>query len=195
MKLMPWCNATKRIKIRAIKVAKNHERRILELLWVTFAIPYAFEDLFGHQYNVPEKYFYAMLRKRADELSSMDGWFFCADAAISMAGKGDRGFASCGLSPRTCKSARKKLKADGLVETRYVHGRKGYRIGTEYRLIDDGFAKHPKAIHRSIMGGSVWKNETVLHEFHGISPAFALFSQSSGVIHLLINAFHGFVLL
>jgi hypothetical protein len=142
-----------------------------------FSIPHAFEDDFGNRYTAPEKYFYMMLRKRADELQPTDGWLFCADTAVSRDGKVDRGFVSCGLSPRTCKSARKKLKVDGLIETRYVHGRKGYRIGTEYRLIDDGFAKTPKAIYRSIMGGAMWKHETVLHEFHGISPAFALFSQ------------------
>ncbi len=146
---------------------------------LTFAIPHAFEDDFGNRYTPPEKYFYMMLRKRADEFPSTDGWLFCADTVVSRDGRSDRGFVSCGLSPRTCKSARKKLKADGLIETRYVHDRKGHRIGTEYRLVDACFAKTPKAIHRSIMGGAVWKNETVLHEFHGIPPAFARFSQLS----------------
>ena len=138
----------------------------------TFGIPHAFEDDFGNRYTVPEKYFYVMLRKCMDELQPADGWFFCADTAIVKEGKRNDGFASRGLSSRTCKSARKKFKADGFIETRYVHDRKGHRIGTEYRLVDACFAKTPKAIHRSIMGGAVWKNETVLHEFHGIPPAF-----------------------
>lgn len=116
-----------------------------------FAIPHAFEDLFGRNYTVPEKYFYMMLRGLLDRAQSVDGWIFFADLAGSAEGSSKNGFEAYGLSTRTCKSARKKLKEDGLIETRYVHSKKGYRIGTEYRLLDDKFIHAPKAIHWEIM--------------------------------------------
>jgi hypothetical protein len=116
-----------------------------------FGVPRAFEDFFGKGYTAPEKYFYVMLRKRLDELQPKDGWFFCADVAVVRDGRRDDGFASCGLSSRTCKSARKKLKADSLIETRYVHGRKGHRIGTEYRLLDDKLSRTPELVYRQVM--------------------------------------------
>ncbi len=117
---------------------------------LSFSVPRVFEDLFGRKYTVPEKYFYMVLRMLSDRLQSEDGWLFLVDSASE--GINRNGFKSYGLSARVCKSARKKLKTDGLIETRYVYGRKGYRTGTEYRLLENRLSRAPKTIHQEIMG-------------------------------------------
>lgn len=118
----------------------------------SFSVPHAFEDLFGQKYTVREKYFYVMLRKLFDRFKSDDGWFSFADTIQSKDRGVESGFEYFGLSARVCKSARRKLKEDGLIETRYVHGEKGYRKGTGYRLLDAKLADHNKTTHRAIMG-------------------------------------------
>jgi hypothetical protein len=117
-----------------------------------FAIPHAFDDFFGKRYTVPEKYFYITLRKLIDRHNADSGWVLLFDASGPASGNRSDTFESFGLSKRTCKSARRKLKEDGLIECRWSHGRKGHRIGTEYRLVDERLAQNPKAIHRAIIG-------------------------------------------
>ena len=118
----------------------------------TFVVPHAFDDYFGKRYTVPEKYFYVALRKMIDQHRTGSGWVLLFDAPGPASGNHGGTFESFGLSKRTCKSARQKLKEDGLVECRWAHGRKGNRIGTEYRLIDERLEQNPKSIHRAIMG-------------------------------------------
>jgi len=137
------------------KIRSAGQCRIDCRLQDAFPVPHAFEDLFGQKYTAQEKYFYVMLRKLSDCFQSNDGWFPALDRS-KKSEKNDGGFRSvfdqCGFSARACKSARKKLKVAGLIECRYIHGEKGYRIGTEYRLLDEKLADHNKAIHRAIMG-------------------------------------------
>ncbi len=118
----------------------------------SFSVPHAFEDLFGQKYTAREKYFYVMLRKLSDRFQSDDCWFSFADTIQSKERGVESGFAYFGLSARVCKSARRKLKQDGLIEIRYLHGEKGYRKGTAYRLLDAKLADHNKATHRAILG-------------------------------------------
>ena len=110
----------------------------------------AFERIFGGEYSVREKYFYVILRSLCLSRKSEDGWVFLSDAPKQQLWDG---FGSYGLSPRVCKSSRRKLKRDGLLECRYIHGAKGHRVGTAYRLLDERFANDPKAIHAAIIGG------------------------------------------
>ena len=117
-----------------------------------FSVPRAFEEIFGKRYTVPEKYFYMMLRMLVNRFPSESGWALLFDASGPAVSGSRETFASYGLSKRTCKSARRKLKEEGLIETRYKHDRKGHRIGTEYRLVDERLAKNPKAIHQAIIG-------------------------------------------
>jgi len=105
--------------------------------------------MFGSAYSVREKYFYALLRELWLHRKSEDDWLLFND---SQEDRRPAGFRSYGLSSRICKSARQKLKRDGLLECRYVHGAKGYRIGTEYRLLDERFTTNPKATHTAIIG-------------------------------------------
>ncbi|SRR6266481_6454216 len=109
----------------------------------------AFERAFGDRYSVREKYFYILLRALWSSKKSSDGWAFFNDASK---GRPRDGFRFYGLSARVCKLARRKLKHDGLLECRYVHGPKGHRIGTAYRLLDERFIAGPKAIHAAVMG-------------------------------------------
>ena len=109
----------------------------------------AFEKIFGELYSVREKYFYILLRTLWASKKSQDGWAFFNDYSK---GRPRDGFRFYGLSARVCKLARQKLKRDGLLECRYVHGPKGHRIGTEYRLLDEKFTAGPKAIHAAVMG-------------------------------------------
>ena len=127
----------------------------------TFAVPCAFGDFFGKRYTVPEKYFYIVLRKMVDQQKSESGWTLLFDVSGPATRSRCESFALHGLSRRVCKSARRKLKEEGLIETRYAHSRKGHRIGTEYRLIDERLARNPKAIHRAILGRSGCESEGV----------------------------------
>jgi hypothetical protein len=117
-----------------------------------FSIPHAFEDDFGRRYTVPEKYFYVALCGMVARRQAVDGWTLLFDAPGSAIGNEPWSFASFGLSRRVCKSARKKLKEDGLIEVRYAHDRRGHRIGTEYRLLDGKFAQSPRVVHAAILG-------------------------------------------
>ena len=108
----------------------------------------AFEGMFGNAYSVREKYFYILLRELWLSKRTHDGWAFFTDFSK---GRSRDGFRFYGLSARVCKSARQKLKRDGLLECRYVHGPKGHRIGTAYRLLDEKFTGGPKAIHAAVM--------------------------------------------
>jgi len=109
----------------------------------------AFERAFGEAYSVREKYFYILLRTLWVAKKSPDGWAFFSDFSK---GRARDGFRFYGLSARVCKSARQKLKRDGLLECCYVHGPKGHRIGTAYRLLDEKFTGGSKAIHAAVMG-------------------------------------------
>lgn len=109
----------------------------------------AFERAFGEAYSVREKYFYILLRSLWLSKKSHDGWAFFRDSSKS---RPQDGFRFYGLSARVCKLARQKLRRDGLLECRYVHGPKGHRIGTAYRLLDAKFTAGPKAIHAVVMG-------------------------------------------
>ncbi len=115
----------------------------------SLGIPEAFEERYGRNYTVKEKYFYLILRQLWNRKKSEDGWVLFNDF---QKGRPEKGFKSYGLSARVCKSARRKLKADGLIETRYAHGENGYRKGTEYRLLDGKLRLDRKAIHQSIIG-------------------------------------------
>ncbi len=106
-----------------------------------------FERLFGSEYSVREKYFYVLLREMWQSRKSSDGWLLFSDADKGRSA----GFACYGLSARVCKAARQKLKQDGLIECRYVHGTKGQRVGTEYRLLDSKLATNAKTVHAAIM--------------------------------------------
>jgi hypothetical protein len=106
-----------------------------------------FERLFGGAYSVREKYFYVLLRELCQSKQSSDEWLLLNDTAKGRS----LGFASYGLSARVCKAARRKLKQDGLIECRYVHGTKGQRIGTGYRLLDGKFETNAKTVHAAIM--------------------------------------------
>ena len=118
----------------------------------TFAVPHAFFDARNDRYTPNEMFFYVALRKLIDQLNPEGDWTLLFDApGNATVGRHDC-FASYGLSMRVCKSARRKLREDGLIETRYKHDRKGHRIGTEYRLVDDKLAHTPKAVYREIMG-------------------------------------------
>lgn len=116
-----------------------------------FAVPHAFFDLADERYSIAERFFYITLRKFMAEHGGE--WLLLLDAPGTTACEKGRTFAFYGLSARTCKSARKKLVRDGLIATRYARNRKGHRIGTEYRLVDEGFARLPKAVHQAILAG------------------------------------------
>ncbi len=118
----------------------------------TFAVPHAFFDLFARRYSAAESLYYILLRKLIAQSAAPNGWALLHDAAGPTALQGNPTFAFYGVSARTCKSARKKLLADGLIATRYARNRKGHRIGTEYRLLDEGFSRAPKAVHQAILG-------------------------------------------
>jgi hypothetical protein len=140
-----------------------------------FAVPHAFFELFADRYLVAEMFFYVMLRKLMAQSETENGWVLLLDAPGSTAIKRNQTFAYYGLSSRTCKSARRKLKEDGLIECRWAHGRKGHRIGTGYRLVDERLAQNPKMIHQSIIGrvgtrveGVSATQKEVLGEFAGI---------------------------
>lgn len=113
-----------------------------------------FERIFGGAYSVREKYFYVLLRELYHSKKLKDGWLLFGDAAEGRSA----GFGLYGLSARVCKSARKKLKQDELIECSYVHGAKGHRIGTQYRLLDGRLIVPSKMVHAAIMskfGGGV----------------------------------------
>ena len=118
----------------------------------TFVVPHAFFDLFARRYSAAESLYYILLRKLVSRSAAPNGWALLHDAAGPTALQGSPTFAFYGISARTCKSARKKLLTDGLIATRYARNRKGHRIGTEYKLVDEGFLKAPKAIHQAILG-------------------------------------------
>lgn len=142
----------------------------------TFAIPHAFFDLFTRRYSAAESLYYILLRKLVSRSAAPNGWVLLHDAAGPAAPQGSPTFAFYGISARTCKSARKKLLADGLIRTRYARNRKGHRIGTEYRLVDEGFLKAPKAVHQAILGnlgqrginGGLGETERPLGAFSGV---------------------------
>lgn len=144
-----------------------------------FSVPHAFFELFADRYLVAEMFFYVMLRKLMAQSATESGWMLLLDTPGHAATNRNRTFAYYGLSPRTCKSARKKLLADGLIVTRYVHDRKGHRVGTEYKLVDEGLARAPKAVHQAILGrldrgetnGDVRGKDRPLEAFSGIVGA------------------------
>lgn len=148
----------------------------------TLAILSAFEDFFGRHYTAPEKYFYVTLRRMFEQQKAKDGWVLLFDTSGSATRNRYEGFSSYGLSARVRKNARKKLKEDGLIETRYAHGRKGYRIGTEYRLIDDRLLRNPKAIHQAILGRADERLEDVSA---GQSRGFEAFEGAEGCPQLV----------
>ncbi len=118
-----------------------------------FAVPHAFFDLIADGYSIAERLFYITLRKFM--AGHEDGeWVLLLDAPGATAIEKGRTFAFYSLSARVCKSARKKLVRDGLIATRYARNRKGHRIGTEYKLVDEGFARLPKAVHQAILARS-----------------------------------------
>lgn len=140
-----------------------------------FAVPHAFFELRAEKYTPGEVLFYIVLRRLISQLNRGDEWTLLFDAAGPASGNRQKCFVTYGVSARTCKAARKKLLADGIIATRYARDRKGHRIGTEYRLVDERFAQNPRAIHRSIMGRTIRGFEgvsvtqkEVLGEFSGL---------------------------
>lgn len=122
-----------------------------------FPVPHAFEELFGDRYIPQEKYFYVILCKLSYTYADSDGWFLGADAGQK--GHGIlHGFDKYGITQGICKSARKKLIADGLLECRYIHGPKGYRIGIAYRLLDDRLHNHTRMVYDAILNRQ-WREE------------------------------------
>ncbi len=139
-----------------------------------FAVPHAFFDLITDGYSIAERLFYITLRKLMAGHES-EAWVLLLDAPGATACEMGKTFACYGLSARACKSARKKLVRDGLIATRYARNRKGHRIGTEYRLVDEGFARLPKAVHQAILGrsgalevnGGLEREHRTLEDFSG----------------------------
>lgn len=102
-----------------------------------FSIPCTFEVLYGARYSPTEKYLYVVFRQLSQSLANEDGWFLYRDRPQMGEDGLEPGLRSHGFSDRAAKSGRKKLIADGLLETKYDYGCKGYRKGTWYRLRDD----------------------------------------------------------
>lgn len=105
-----------------------------------FSVPHDFfEESFAAKYTIAERYFYITLRRLKDRSQNENEWFLFRDRPRNSDEGILSGFRIYGLSARVCKSARKKLKADGLIDLRHVYSRKGHRVGTEYQILDERF--------------------------------------------------------
>lgn len=105
-----------------------------------FSVPHDFfEEPFATKYTLAERYFYITLRRLKDRSQNEGEWHLFRDRPRSTDEGLLPGFRTYGLSARVCKSGRKKLKADELIDFRHVYSRKGHRIGTEYKLLDERF--------------------------------------------------------
>ena len=78
-----------------------------------FKVPHKFEEKFGNQLTLSEKYFYIVLLKLHNRLANEDGWFWHVDKSFPTEKDSVLGFKSFGFSVSTCKRARKKLKRAG----------------------------------------------------------------------------------
>ncbi len=112
---------------------------------------------FDQQYTIPEKYFYIVLCYLRERYKNSEGFFIGHDNVTK---NGIPSFKSFGISQRICKSARKKLKADGLIAFWHVYGEKGHRIGTEYDLCEAPIGENPKEIHARILNKKLPKLST-----------------------------------
>lgn len=115
------------------------------------------EILMRNRYSIAEKYFYIVLCYLHKRYKNDSGTFIGHDMAIQ---NGIPSFKIFGLSQRICKKARKRLKDDCLIDFRHVYGRKGYRVGTQYRLCDIELKEYAKEAHNRILNGGILKLST-----------------------------------
>lgn len=101
-----------------------------------FRVPHLFLERYAIKYPMATSWFYIILKKYANRFAKDTGWFFHKDLNFMSRKKDEYGFQRYKLTKRACIVARKLLKADGLIETRYRYNANGRRIGTEYRITD-----------------------------------------------------------
>ena len=123
----------------------------------SFTAPNNPEVLIGDRYSVAEKYFYIVLCYLHKKYKDNSGNFIGHDIAIQ---NGIPPFKTFGLSQRICKQARKRLKDDDLINFKYVYGRKGYRVGTQYRLCDIELREYAKEVHERILNRNMLELST-----------------------------------
>jgi len=102
-----------------------------------FKVPHAFFDSpeIMEKLTHAERGFFMILCKLYNRYADEDGWFWHTDKAFTTKDGSMCGFEQYGLSPRVCKSARKKLVRMGLIETRRERSANNVRYGgTVYRL-------------------------------------------------------------
>jgi len=126
--------------------------------------------LMGGRYSVAEKYFYIVLCYLHKRYKDDSGNFIGHDISVQ---KGVPSFKIFGLSQRIWKQARKRLKDDGLIEFEHVYGKKGYRVGTQYRLCDMEFKEYSKEVHNRILNRKTIElstSDVFSHKITLISP-------------------------
>ena len=102
-----------------------------------FKVPHGFFDSLAitEKLTHAERCFFVILCKLYNRYADEDGWFWHTDKAFTTKDGLVCGFERYGLSPRVCKSARKKLVQMGLIETRRERSANNVRYGgTVYRL-------------------------------------------------------------
>ena len=102
-----------------------------------FKVPHGFLDspTIIEKLTHAERCFFVILCKLYNRYADEDGWFWHIDKAFNTKDGSTCGFERYGLSPRVCKSARKKLVQMGLIETRRERSANNVRYGgTVYRL-------------------------------------------------------------
>ena len=107
-----------------------------------FKISHLLEERYGDKLSPSEKYFFVILLKLENRFANGEGWFWHTDKSfISKKIKGDMGFESYKFSVSSSKRARKKLKALGIIKTKYGHYESGNRSGTWYQINHRKFNK------------------------------------------------------
>jgi hypothetical protein len=102
-----------------------------------FKVPHGFFDspAIMKKLTHAEQGFFVILCKLYNRYADEDGWFWHTDKTFTTKDGSMCGFEQYKLSPRVCKSARKKLVEMGLIETRRERSANGVRYGgTVYRL-------------------------------------------------------------
>lgn len=102
-----------------------------------FKVPHGFFDspTVTEKLTHAERCFFVILCKLYNRYADEDGWFWHTDKGFTARDGSECGFEQYGLSPRVCKSARKKLVQMGLIETRRERSANNVRYGgTVYRL-------------------------------------------------------------
>jgi hypothetical protein len=114
---------------------QNNEEQIEEYKNF-FLIPHLFIEQYAVKYSIATSWFYIILKKHANRFADNYGWFIHKDLSFLSRKKDEYGFKKYKLTKRACIKARKELKTDRLIDTRYKYNKNGRRIGTEYRITD-----------------------------------------------------------